>query len=155
MNANFTQVENRIAESLDAMVSRGRSVASYLNRVLYEKYKKAQIRRWETRNSSEGGTWKALTKPYAERKKKMFAAYPGAGNRLMVATGRLAAAATGEDTGGIYKIVTNSGIEIGINLSSLPYAKYPGALRPFMEFADETVDKWKRGIRAYIARGKE
>lgn len=148
-------VEDNITKSLRAMATRANSVSSYLNRNLFRQYQKAQIQRWETQGASEMGKWEELSSIYAKRKKKKYAGFPGGGQVIMQATGRLASGATGRDSAYFYKLVTNVSFTIGINLGALPYAIYPGKMRPFMEFSQTTEDEWSQGITEFITRGIE
>jgi hypothetical protein len=151
--ASLTKTKDGISLSIKAIATRGKAISSYLNRYAYPKYQQAQIVRWQTENASEGDTWASLTPAYLKQKKKKFAAYPGAGNATMVATGRLAAAAQGRGPGSL-KLVTNEGMTVGVDLGALPYAQYPGVMRPFMEFSDQTISNITDGIAQYIIMGK-
>lgn len=153
-SAKITALEDGIKKSLDGMISRGKSTSSYLNRNLLQQFKDAQNQRFQTLNSSQGSTWAPTTQKYSNYKRKKFASYPGAGNALMVATGRLAAGAMGQDASNYYKTVTDRSFTFGINLGTLPYAKYPGVRRPFMSFSDDTLVDWYTGIQQYITKGK-
>jgi len=153
MATGLTQTKAGIEQRLKDMISRGRSVSAYLNRNLLQQFKDAQNERWQTENSSQGDQWEALDPLYARQKKKRFASFPGSGNVMMVATGRLSQGAMGENSEYYYKVVTDRSFIFGINLGSLPYAKYPGMKRPFMSFSQDTVTEWKEGIKAYIVRG--
>lgn len=152
--ASISEVESGVQDNLRAMISRGKSVSSYLNRVLVQKYQKAQDARWETEGASEGETWMPLDPAYAKYKRKKFASYQGAGGAMMIATGRLSSGARLKDASYGYKIVTDDSFTVGINLGALPYAKYPGVMRPYMEFSDATLADWKLGIRDYICKNK-
>jgi hypothetical protein len=72
----------------------------------------------------------------------------------MIATGALAQGAEGRNSSYFYKVIDDRSFVIGINLGSLPYAKYPGRDRPFMAFADQTLKEWHKGIRDYICKGR-
>lgn len=152
--ASISQVESGVTKSLEEMIQRGKSVSAYLNRVLLRKFQKAQIERWKTENQSEKEKWQPLTPAYKTYKLKKFASYPGGGRSLMIATGRLASGAQARDAAYFYKIVSDSQFVIGINTSALPYSVYPGEMRPYMEFSDETLQDWKAGIRSYICKGE-
>lgn len=127
-------------------------MSSYLNRYLYPKYQQVQIDRWKTENQSQTGQWKALTSKYKKQKAKKFAAYPGAGQALMIATGRLASAAQGRNNG--LKIVTDRSITVGVDGGALSYAKYPGAVRPYMEFSENQITEWVDGIARFVMTGE-
>jgi hypothetical protein len=148
------KTRNAIEENLLGMVQRGRSISSFLNRNIFNQYKKAQQMRWQTQNASETGQWQALNPEYAKRKRKKYAAYPGGGTQVMIATSHLAEGAQGANPGYFYKLVTDTSFVIGINTGAIPYAVYPGELRPYMEFADATIEDWESQIMDYVAKNK-
>lgn len=150
--ASFYQKGNGIEQALNQMVSRANTVESYLDRVIWPKFQKAQLERWPSENASQGDQWRPLTPEYAKRKRKKFAAYPGAGAALMIATGKLMKAATGQE--GYNKIVTNQGMTVAIDLGFVPYAGYASKIRPTMTFSRETIAEWRRGLAAYVGNGK-
>lgn len=152
MKASFGQKGSGIEGSLNKMLTRANTVSSYLDRVIFPKFQKAQLERFKSENASQGDTWAPLNPEYAKRKRKKYAAYPGAGSAILIATGRLMKAATGQE--GYNKIVTNQGITIGVDLGAVPYAGYVGSARPFMKFSDATIADWKAGIVAYVGKGK-
>jgi hypothetical protein len=151
MGQGFEKTSDGIEVTIRAIVTRGHTMSSYLNRYLYPKYQQAQIERWQTANQSQREEWRALTPQYKKRKIKKFASYPGGGQVLMVATSRLSMAAQGRD--GALKIVTDRTMTVGVDLGVLPYAKYPGAVRPFMTFSDETIQDWVDGVARYVMTG--
>lgn len=149
------QVKSGVEDRLKGMITRGKSVSAYMNRVLLKEYKDAQNERWQTQGASQEKQWAPLSPLYVRQKKKRFASFPGGGNKMMVATSRLSAGALGLDSQYYYKIVTDNSFIFGINLGALPYAKYPGVRRPFMSFSDNTLKKWMDGIANYVGKGKE
>lgn len=153
MSEGLHQVSNGIEKRLTEMVRRGRSVSSYLDRVVWPAYQQAQIVRWQTENTSEGAQWDPLSQPYGTRKKIKYASYPGSGNALMVATGNLAKGAQGEDQTYFGRLIDDHKITVGINLAAIPYASYPGVRRPFMSFSDATIKGWTDGVASYIMKG--
>lgn len=154
MEAALESKQSGIEGKLTQMMNRARSMEAYLDRVLFRQYQKAQLARWQSENASEGETWAPLNETYRKWKRKKFASYPGGGNALMIRTGKLMQAATGQDTEGFYKIVTNRGIKIGINLSQIPYAGYASKHRPTMVFSEETLSAWRQGIKQFISKGQ-
>lgn len=138
------------------MVSRANAVSSYLNRNLFRQYQKAQKLRFETENVSETGQWAPLSAKYLaqKRKKAVKLSWPGGGNATMIASGKLKDAATARDSGLYLKLVTNQSFTVSINLAAIPYAIYPGKVRPFMEFSAETESFWMFGITEFITQGK-
>lgn len=153
--ATFTQKSNGIKKNLEGKLTRARTVQSYLNTVVVRQYIQAQIKRWQTENASEGSAWAQLSPKYLAWKKKKFANSPGGGNAILYATGKLANAAMLRDGGtNSYKIVTSTGIEIGISDDSLKYAKWVAQKRPFMQFSRATIAEMRKGISDYIRKGQ-
>lgn len=151
-SVNFKTTEDGISIELDKIVQRGRSMAAFLNRYIYPSYQMVQIKRWESENATEGSRWKPLEPNYARRKRKRFAAYPGAGRAIMVATGKLAFSAQGRKNG--LKIVTDNSMTVGIDVGEVPYAIYPGKDRPFMVFSRKTLQDWSDRIYRYMMTGE-
>lgn len=152
-SVSLTKSQNGIELSLNALLTRGKAISSYLNRVTYPAYQQAQIERWTSENSSQGDTWKPLLPEYQKQKRKKFASYPGSGNALMVATGRLASGAQGSNPAYAYKIITDDSMTVGVNGDALPYAQYVGVMRPYLQFSDATIQEWTGGIAQYIMNG--
>lgn len=154
-NVSFLRKQNDVTDRLNAMVTRARDVRSYLNTTVVRQYQTAQLNRWQTENASESDTWDSLNDRYAKWKAKKFASYPGGGKVMLVREGKLVSAATLRDGGASsYKIVTQTGIRIGINDGNLPYAKWVAGKRPFMSFGDATLSEMRAGLRAFIGKGQ-
>lgn len=153
MMAKGLSVQDKITQDLKAMVSRANAVSSFLNRNIFQMYQKAQIERFQTENASETGQWQSLNSKYLKRKKKKYASFPGGGNAVMIATGKLKDAATGRAN--FTKLVTNTSFTISIDLGSIPYAVYPGKMRPYMEFSDATENSWSQAITDFITKNKQ
>lgn len=151
---SLRKVQDGIGDDLRAIVSRGRNASAYLDRVIWPAYQQAQVDRWASENSSQGPRWNALSPSYAKSKPKRFAAYPGGGRALMVATSRLSQGAQGRDTAYFMRSITDKTITVAINLSALPYASYPAKTRPFMNFSDEQISEWTDGVAQYVMKGK-
>jgi hypothetical protein len=148
---SFIKTRDDIAKDLEAIAERGASFQSYFNHILYPLYQNAQIERWESQNATQGETWAPITPVYAKQKKKKFASYPGAGTVLMVATEELYRAARGE--GNSLKMADDTMLRVSIDLDALPYAKYPGVMRPFMLFSDQQEYDWAYDATRYVMRG--
>lgn len=153
--ASFQKTKDGVQRNLQAMVQRGKSVSSFLQRVIFPFYQQAQINRWQSEGSSEGLAWEPLNPVYAKRKAKIFAAYPGAGRALMVATGKLAKGVQAQDSSLYYKLISDESMTISVNLGAIPYAPYPGVMRPYMTFSDDTTQSWKDMITKYLINGSE
>lgn len=153
MNETAIQMKiDKINSRLDGIVSRGKSLRSYLNRVVYKQYQQAQIRRWNTENKSEGAQWKPLNSDYAAYKRKKYASYPYSGSRLLVATGTLLKSVVGLDPKYHRKIVTNTGITI---MTTLEYAPYVAKTRPFMKWSRQTKREIIDGMKRYLFTGRQ
>lgn len=150
----LVRTNSGIENALQDILKRGRSTEAFLNRVTFAQYKQAQITRWETQGASEIGKWDELTEPYATRKLKKCKNMPGAGRIVMIATSKLKDAATGQSAA-LFKIVSNSGMKVFIDTSSIPYAAYPGITRPFMKFSYTTEKKMVDDVVAYLMAGRE
>lgn len=149
---SLVKTSSGIEQSLEGMISRGKSVAAFLNRVTFAQYKQAQLRRWETENTSEGKHWEDLNPAYAKRKLKRCSTFPGGGKKIMIATGTLVSAATGQ-SGALLKVVSNSGIQVRIDSSAIKYAPYPGIKRPFMQFGYDTESRMVEDVVKYMMTG--
>jgi hypothetical protein len=150
-SAQFTVVESKITFKLEGMISRGRNVSAYLNRVLMQKFKNAQQERFQTSNASQQGVWEPLNPTYLKRRMKKW---PGSGDAILVRTGKLARGAQALDPSYFYKVVNDDQFIVGINRSAVPYSIYPGRRRPFMSFTAQTLNDWHDGIKNYVFRGE-
>lgn len=153
MTARMETTKDGIRESLAGMLNRTNAMSAFLQRVIYPEYIRAQERRWETENASEGATWIPLQSAYATYKKTKYASFPGSGEKTMIATGKLSFAATGRSRDG-YKLITNTSFVVGISDEAIPYGKYAAEHRPIMKFSDDTVNYWKSQIAGFVVRGK-
>lgn len=152
---SYLKKSDNVEKGLKAMVERAKTMTAVLNGPVYRAYQAAQMKRWETQGRSEGSRngWADNKEPYRTEKRSRFAAFPGEGSHVMVATSRLANAAIGRDSSGFTKIATDSKLIIRINLSVLPYAAYPAEERPFMAFGTDSVTAFRGIITKYIMRG--
>lgn len=153
MDAGITKLQNSIESKLNSMMSRAGKMSGYLNAVVFPKYQQAQIQRWQTEGSSEDIPWPALNTEYKKQKIKKFGSFPGGGQAMMIATGRLASGAMGRDSTYFTKFVTEGGIEVSMNTSTLPYAAYPAVNRPYMRFSDATINDMISGMWNYLNGG--
>jgi len=149
-------VQNTVKKRLDAMVKAGRSPKAYLNRVVFAQYQKAQAERWMSIGGNSGGTtsegdqWDPLTDKYRKWKERRRG-FLASGRRMLVATGRLQAAAVRVMPPDGKKVVTDSSIII---TTSIPYARYVSEARNFVGFGRETIAEMKRGLREYLRADK-
>lgn len=147
--AKIETLMNGIQDQLEKMLDRSRSMQSYLNRVVYSQYQNAQRKRWITEGASEGSQWQSLNPKYAEIKKVRFAAFPGAGNKMLIATGRLqkSVIGPGEDH---RKIATDRDLTVSW---TTPYAVYVSEVRPFETLGDKTMSDIYEGAAKFIMEG--
>lgn len=163
-----------IQDSLNEMLTRGKSVESFLNRVTFGQFKEAQIARFQSNNETEGTPWDVLTTKYQTWKEKQAAGgvmqsrmsrnakkvismareVKGGGKIIMVLTGTLAAAATGE-SGALLKLATENSLKVYIDETLIPYAAYPGLKRPYMSFSESTEERFMSSITAWLMTGDE
>ena len=151
---NWTMVsENAIRNRLNnKLVNLGPALQGYLNTVVYDQYRRAQIERWKTGGSgasdtvtSEGDKWPALNKNYLKYKRKAFASMDYSGNQILVATGRLLKSVIGPSEQ--KKIVTPKSLYI---TTSVPYAKDVNDVRPFNTFGKDTRKQISDGIKKFV-----
>lgn len=110
-----------------------------------------QAERWETKGASEGKPWRPLNSNYAAKKLLKYKSYPGAGTKLLVATGRLLAANTGrpKESGDFRKLIQNGVLYVSIGL---PYGSDVNKERDFTTFSHETYVEMKYLIKNYFSR---
>lgn len=145
----FKTTSNKIEATLQSMVSKAKNPIPFLRRVIYPMYQQAQLNRWQTENSSETGQWMPLNTKYSEDKKRRYAGFPGGGNAIMIATGKLSKAAFGQ-TSDLKRVITTSGMILTIDDGSIPYAKYAALKRPFMTFGGNTIGMFQDAIRKWM-----
>lgn len=135
------------------MINRAKDPRAFLNTVILNMYANAQLQRWQSENSSETGQWTQLNQKYAKYKKKRFASFPGAGNALMIATGKLSMAASLRGPG-YKKLVSVNSLEVSIDDTVIPYAKYAAVKRPIMQFGGATIESMKTVLGKYLMTGE-
>lgn len=128
------------------MLRVGNRVDAALAREIYRIYQNAQRARWMSENKSEGRPWKALNPTYQVKKIKRFAAYPGGGRKMLIATGALQASVIGTDTKHHRRLIERNRMVVA---TTLPYAAYVAEVRPFMEFGKATKAKIRAAIKKY------
>jgi len=136
-----------ITNKLNGMLSRANLVDGWLNRVAYPQIIQHQRQRWMTEGASEGEQWKPLNPKYRLRKLSQFRDYPGAGTKMLIATGKLVDSITGDNKTDHYKIVSGKCLEMGTKVS---YAKYVDETRNFTRLSDQTIEDLKAQLRAYL-----
>lgn len=144
-----------VTKSLNDMVKRGRNADAFLNRVIYPEYQNYQARRW----MAAGPGWKALNPKYAMRKKSVYASAPGAGSKLLIATGRLVGSVIGR-TSGIESLGSAQGFKehrkvVGrskLVVSTInEYAEHVDEIRDFSTFDAEFKKDLAKRFAKYMA----
>lgn len=139
-----------ISKHFKKMIDRSELTSGWLNRVAYPLIIQAQRMRWASEGASEGDSWEPLNQSYAMRKLKRYANYPGAGRKMLIATGRLVAGVTGENRSDHYKLVKNGSLKMG---TTIPYAEYVNEARNFTDLGDRTTKDLAKRFSQYIAKG--
>lgn len=147
-------IRNGLKAWQDQMLSKDREKQAFLNSVVLPYVLERQKERFGSENTSEGSRWQSIEASYAQRKRKRYANFPGGGEKILVATGRLAFAAGGEprESGDFEKITSGSGILIRIGV---PYAPYQNPVRPFTTFSDVTHSTIKQMIISYFGEASK
>jgi len=149
--ASIKSISGNIQKGLEDMIQKTKSMTRwFLETQVYPTYLRAQMKRWMTEGRSDGfgslDQWAPLNARYAAIKKVRWAAYPGGGTKMLIASKYLYNAVVGEGPGH-KKIVGDRSIIVGVDV---PYAKYVNAKRPFFIFSDEMLkgirDKYKKFI---------
>ncbi len=177
-SVKFEATESRIIGRLQSYIHKARDARALLNGPILQVYKNAQLKRFETENTSETGQWKPLsTKPlkpwwisnkedrsaeveawesggYAAAKRFIYKDYPGSGEKLMIGTGKTYKGLTGDVSSGFKKVVTTRSLVISLDDATVPYAKYAALERPFMSFGTDTIEKIQEMIREYMMGDK-
>ena len=149
MSTHYGPKSDIIQIKLNALIDRGKSMQSFLDRNIYRIYQNAQRTRWMTENASEGGAsdkWAKLNDLYAERKKKVYASYEGGGEKMLIAPGALFKAVIGPGNGQL-KVVTNTSMIISTNIE---YAKHVDYARSFSTWGPDFRAKIKKAINNFI-----
>ena len=151
-------------------------IDGYLNRVVKQDYINTQANRFENENVGDdfgGDKWAALyDSKYSAYKRNKYAAYPGSGNKLNVATSNLLQSLTlsdsfypspepkkiragrkgkqskGELMAGSLAIVDDASIHI---YTLVPYAEFVDEQRTFTQWSQIFWDRINRGIMNYLA----
>lgn len=179
--ASMQTVGDKVVKNLDAMISRGKDNRAFFARVAYPMYQAAQMKRWITEGQSEGQKWKPLNEKYAAWKRVNLAGFPGNGEKMLIAKGRLVESVIGRKLAGNpesiltdaegNKTLTGSMGSGGIATkardhhvilddksmtitSSTPYARYVSQVRPFFKFSPQLTQRIKASYRTWITKGE-
>lgn len=153
MHAKLKVLMGGITQDLSKILDRERLGAGYANRVIYKIYKNRQRTRFQTENESEGEKWKPLDADYEKKKRIKFAEFDGKGQNIMVATGRLKAAVTGDRSKKEHrKIVLDKKLQVNW---TTPYAEYTEDVRPVNVWSEKLDARMYEGYVIYILSGVE
>ena len=141
----------------------GSGLRSYLNSVVYTQIQNAQMQRWVSEGTSEGTQWDRLNPIYANRKLKKYHDYPGAGEKLLIATATLVSSVIGpikeSSAFGLTgssdhhrKIIDNNSIFVGTDLN---YAGFVNEKRSFTTLSNQTKKNIFDGISAFLRKGEK
>lgn len=157
--ANINIVKSGIQGKLDAMIARGKNPEAYINRVIVPKYQNAQRQRWASENNTDeadGGMWARLNPTYAARKLKIYKDQAGGGTKMMIGTGMLYRAVTGEDTNYFRKIISRGKIVFALAIGSdNEYFKYADETRTYSKWSRSFMKEIRHGLAVYMGKGKE
>lgn len=178
-SANIFTKKTEVRDKLDGMIKRGGSPESFLVRVAYPLYQARQSKRWITEGESEGAKWAPLSSKYAEWKRRQFAGFAGHGEKMLIATGRLAESVIGRtlksdidnkeiiiDDSGKKTIKTTSianGIKdhsVMVTKSSLvvqslvEYSSKVNATRPIWKFNDDFFKRLRAAYKGWFTTGQ-
>ena len=154
-NVTLKMVTNPIKDWQESLLSRERAVQSFIVRVLYPYYKKLQIERWKSENSSQGENWRPISKKWIDiktkDKQKDPSGFPG-GSAILIHSSTLFKSVTGLDQTYHRAEFTNTSMKIA---TTLDYAKWVAQDRPFMNFSDDSIDEMKKKFTDWWIKGKE
>ena len=150
VQANLSVVEGQALKNLRAMIARGKSSRTFLQKHAYPTYIKAQMKRFSSENSSQGQQWAPLNPKYAAYKLNKYASATGGGRKIMIATGKLYKSIIGAGDGH-FKVITDKEMIVG---TSIPYATFPARTRSIMKFNPDFIRMIKEKWIAYMVSGK-
>ena len=151
-------VENGMQKWVDKITKRASppDLRAWLNRYAYPQLLNVQLRRWQTEGASEGKKWAPLKPDYAKRKQTKFAAYPGGGRKMLIATARLVGSMSKTGHPDHRKMVTGNRLQLS---STVPYGEYINEgtknmpARDITTLSDATVKKFANELLKYLLGG--
>lgn len=146
------KLSDGIERKLDAMVKRVNTMPQFFLRNVKRRYLAAQKVRWMNENSDsklKGGAWAPLSEPYATEKPKRFKAFPGAGQKLLIAKNTLVNSILGLSTD--YREVV--GDRTYIVSTTVPYATFVDEKRSITGFTETFYDDVRTDLRKYVMAG--
>lgn len=147
MKGGITKLRDDVSRRLEDKVKKVGNMSAFLNRVIYQEYRMIQIERWDSENRSEGHQWSRYRdKAYASIKRRRFAGYPYAGEKMGVATGDLLKSAVGPSPKH-RKIVKKSSLVVS---TSVPYAQYFDENRTISALSKRTVSRLRDMVKEYV-----
>jgi hypothetical protein len=180
-SANIFTKKTEVRDKLDGMIKRGGSSESFLARVAYPLYQARQSKRWITEGASEGVKWAPLNAKYADWKRRQFAGFPANGEKMLIATGRLAESVIGRqlkgdaesteivvDDKGKSKMVLSGSLGGGgmkdhkvlvtkrslVVESLVEYSSQVNAKRPIWKFNDDFFKRLRAAYKGWFTTGQ-
>lgn len=166
----FLMQEDGITNFLSGMLARVQDMSAFLNRYAYPRLIQMQRHRWQTEND---GQWTALKPEYAKQKLKKYESFPGSGTKMLIGTGQLVNAVTGDDTTFHRKIVQGNTLTIaitaessgsksrakrgkrrGLSIQETPPFTYPGFVnekRNFTDITPEAIQDINQALQKYVS----
>lgn len=141
MPTGIKAIQSTVTARLQKMIDAKSLTEGYLNGVVYQKYQRAQKKRWDTYNVGEefyGGEWAPLNPSYAAWKFKKYGT-----SRILVRTSDLKNSAIPGR-----KIVDSRGIHI---YTTIPYAPY--MMEGTKNHPKRLIDAWNPAWKRKLSRG--
>ena len=151
-SARLKITENNILQSLTEMMDRTNMAKGYINRVVYNTYKRRQRKRWMTQSESEAKKWEPLNPKYESYKKRKFASFPGSGTKMMIATQRLFNAVVGDNDKSEHRKIIEGKTKLIVGWTT-PYAVYTEKVRPVSEWDPKQDKKMYDDFVKYLMNG--
>lgn len=148
--AKLTLVADGITQQLEGYVKRANALEGYLNRVVVEQYRNIQRTRWMTEGASEGKQWDPLSPRYSAWKRVHYKSYPGAGTRMLVATGRLQKGVIGMSPD-FRKVTTPRSLTIS---TAVEYAEHVNEARSFTTYSTKSLKEILTGINKFLLKNQ-
>ena len=139
---SLKRLQTGVQDRLQGLMDRASGSQGFMLRVIYPRYQKAQLKRWMT----EGPGWPPLTARYAAQKRVRFAAYPGSGRKMLIATDRLRQSVVGPHRD-FRMHTTRTSMVIS---TAVPYAGWVDERRDFTTFDRATVQQWRDDLMEYV-----
>lgn len=149
MATKLTKVEDTVTAKLKMMIQQTTFFEQYVLTRFQPLFQRVQQKRWQTENSSEGPRWAPIDKFYATYKKTKYSANFGHGDNLMIASGRLYKSLTLDNDGDWNRILSGTTVVFNFDVE---YAAFADAVRPILEFSNQTLRRFRDDYKAWIAK---